>query len=200
GLLFAAVCLYTWDAYAASRRGKEITTIEVPHEEEIEKELAKGHNPGWWMKHAVLVLVGIVCLTGGAELLVRSTVSIAERLGVSEVVIGLTMVAFGTSLPELATAVRAAMKRHTDLLLGNVIGSNVFNTLCVLGVTSMVKPIPVLGETVRGDATVMMGIGLLAWAIVCLRKHIGRVEGLVLLAGYGGYVGWVVMRATGGGS
>ncbi len=193
-LLLAAVCLYTWDAYAASRQGKEIAKVKVPHEEEIKRELAMKHDSGWWVRHAVMVVAGIAGLTGGAELLVQSAVSIAERLGISEVVIGLTMVAFGTSLPELATAIRAAMKRHTDLLLGNVIGSNVFNTLCVLGVTAMVKPIPVSDSTVRGDAVVMMGIGILAWAMVCVRKHIGRVEGLMLLAGYAGYVGWVVMR------
>lgn len=194
GVLLAGVFVYTWATYAASRRGGGIA-IETPHEEEIEEELAKEHTPRWWVRHTLMVLIGIVGLTGGAELLVRSSVSIATALGVPEIVIGLTMVALGTSLPELATAVSAAKKKHTELLLGNVIGSNVFNTLCVLGATSLVAPITVPRGTLVVDAPVMLGVSALAWFMVLTRKHMGRMEGAVLLAAYAGYVAWVVLSA-----
>ena len=197
GLLFAAVFLYTWDAYAAARRGKVVAMVESSHEDELEQELAREHTPRWWVRHAGMVLIGIVGLTAGAEMLVRSSVEIAGRLGVPEMVIGLTMVALGTSLPELATAVSAARKKHTEILLGNVIGSNVFNTLCVLGATSLVRPIEVPRGTLMVDAPVMMGVAALAWVGVLTRKHLGRVEGVVLLAAYAGYVGWVVFSAKG---
>jgi cation:H+ antiporter len=110
-------------------------------------------------------------------------------------VIGLTMVAVGTSLPELATSISAARKKHTEILLGNVIGSNVFNTLCVLGASALIRPIVVGRGTLAVDAPVMMGVGVAAWLMALTRKHIGRVEGALLLAAYAGYVSWVVLNA-----
>ncbi len=197
-VLLAGVFLYSWNAYAVSRRGKKIAMVETLDEEKAEEELAKEHTPRWWVRHTLMVIVGIVGLTGGAELLVRSSVSIAKTLGVSEVVIGLTMVALGTSLPELATAISAARKKHTELLLGNVIGSNVFNTLCVLGATSLVMPITVPASTVRIDAAIMMAVSGLAWVMVLTRKRISRVEGAVLLIAYVGYVSYVVLSSRSG--
>ena len=199
-VLLAGVFLYTWDAYAASRRGKQVAIVEMLNEEaqeEFEEELAKAHTRRWWVRHALMVMIGIIGLTAGAELLVRGSVSIARALDVSEVVIGLTMVALGTSLPELATAISAARKKHTELLLGNVIGSNVFNTLCVVGATALIRPITVPGEMVRIDGPVMLSISLLAWAMVLTRKHLGRVEGAVLIAAYLAYVAYVVLTAKG---
>ncbi len=197
-VLLAGVFLYSWSAYAASRRGEQVVLVETLDEKGIKEELEKAHTPKWWVRHLLMVLIGIVGLTGGAELLVRSSVSIAKALGVSEVVIGLTMVALGTSLPELATAISAARKKHTELLLGNVIGSNVFNTLCVLGATSLVMPITVPASTVRIDAAIMMAVSGLAWVMVLTRKRVSRVEGAVLLAMYLGYVAYVVLSSRGG--
>lgn len=194
-VLVAGVVLYTWDAYAAARRGKQVAMVEPPHEQEIEQELARRHTGLWWVRHVLMVTIGIIGLTGGAELLVRSSVEIARSLGVSQMVIGLTMVAVGTSLPELATAIAAARKRHTEILLGNVIGSNVFNTLCVLGAAALVRPIAVERNSIRVDAPVMMAVGAIAWLMVLTRKHLGRLEGAVLLAIYAGYVAWVVVSA-----
>jgi cation:H+ antiporter len=195
GLLLAGVFLYTYDAYAAARRGKQVAMVEPHHEEQIERELSKQHTPRWWVRHAVMVVVGVIGLAGGAELLVRGSVEIAEVLGVPQMVIGLTMVAVGTSLPELATSISAARKKHTEILLGNVIGSNVFNTLCVLGASALIRPIVVGRGTLAVDAPVMMGVGVAAWLMALTRKHIGRVEGALLLAAYAGYVSWVVLNA-----
>jgi len=195
GVLLGCVVLYTWDAYAAGRRGKAIAMVEPPHGEEIEEELALEHTPRWWVRHVVMVALGIAGLTVGAECLVRGSVAIATALEVSQMVIGLTMVAVGTSLPELATTISAARQRRTEIMLGNVIGSNVFNTLCVLGVAALVRPIGVPRETLLVGAPVMMGVSALAWLMVVTRRHLGRVEGAVLLAAYGGYVAWVVVSA-----
>ncbi len=193
--LFACVLVYTWHTYAASKKEPRVFEHEIVDGEEIERELAARHDRRWWLKHSLLVLAGIGALTAGAELLVRGAVAMAQRFGVPEIVIGLTIVAVGTSLPELATSVRAAMKRRTDILLGNVIGSNVFNTFCVLGVTAMVRPVPVPRSTMWVDSPAMMGAGLMAWAAVATRKHIGKVEGAVMLAAYGAYVAYVVLAA-----
>ena len=194
-LLVAGVLLYTWHAYAAARRGRAIALVEPQQEEQLERELAKRHTPRWWVRHVAMVSLGIVGLAGGAELLVRGSVAIAEALHVPQMVIGLTMVAVGTSLPELATSVSAARRKHTEILLGNVIGSNVFNTLCVLGVTAVIRPVAVERGTLVIDAPVMMGMGALAWLMVVTRRHMGRVEGTLLLAAYAGYVAWLVVSA-----
>jgi cation:H+ antiporter len=196
-VLLACIVAYAWHTYAAAQKEPRAFEHEPPHEDEIRQELTRRHSAGWWAKHAGLVLAGIAGLTAGAELLVRSTIELAKQLGVPEIVIGLTVVAVGTSLPELATSIRAAMKRRTDILLGNVIGSNVFNTLCVLGATALIRPIPVPRSTLFVDAAAMMGFGVLAWIMIATRKHIGKVEGAVLLAAYAGYVLYVVMSAKG---
>lgn len=198
GVLLAGVFLYSWNAYAVARRGKRIAVADTLDKEHIEHELAREHTPRWWVRHALMVVLGIVGLTAGAELLVRSSVSIAAALGVPQVVIGLTMVALGTSLPELATAISAARKKHTELLLGNVIGSNVFNTLCVLGATSLVTPITVPASTVRVDAPAMMAISGMAWVMVLTRKRVSRIEGALLLTAYLAYVAYVVFASRTG--
>jgi len=194
-VLFAGVFVYTWHTYTASRREPHVFEHELEDGQVVELELAKCRGTGWWARHILMVGLGIAALTGGAELLVRGTVAIAERFGIPEIVIGLTMVAVGTSLPELATSIRAAMKRHTEIMLGNIIGSNVFNTLCVLGVTALVRPIPVPRGALVVDAPVMMATAFLTWGMVCTRKHIGRVEGGVLLGAYALYVIYVVVEA-----
>lgn len=197
-VLFTLVVMYTWHTYRASKREPAVYEHPVPDEEELEAELAAPRGRRWWIRHGLMVGVGIVGLTAGAEMLVRSTVELAERMGVSEVVIGLTMVALGTSLPELATAIRAAMKRHTEILLGNVIGSNVFNTLCVLGATAMVRPIPVPRSSIAIDAPVMMGVAVLAWIMASARRRLSWWEGAVLLTVYAVYVGYVLLTTQSG--
>lgn len=188
--LFGLVILYTLYAYKASKHEPEVFEHDVPTPEQEQKDaaLAQTMPAFWWAKHVFFLVIGAVCLTGGAELLVRSATDLAHRIGIPEIVIGLTMVAIGTSLPELATSIRAACKGHSELLLGNVIGSNVFNTLCVLGATAMTKPIKVTKAALTIDGPMMLVICLLIWILICLRKTIGRLEGSILLAIYLGYI------------
>jgi len=136
-----------------------------------------------------MAIGGLLAVLFGAHLLVGSAVDLAGRLGVSEAVIGLTLVAVGTSLPELATAVMASMKRQGALVFGNVIGSNIFNSLGILGTTAMVQPIDMPPGLALFDIWVMLGAtaALLLFAVTHWR--VSRREGAVLLMGYVAYLG-----------
>ncbi len=140
-----------------------------------------------WMVGLFLVL-GLVGLPLGANLLVESATEIARMFGVSETVIGLTLVAIGTSLPELATTVMAALRRQADVALGNVIGSNMFNLLAIIGVAALIKPMDVDPEFLRYDLWVMLGATLILIPFVFFRQNIGKVWGVILSALYVGYV------------
>jgi cation:H+ antiporter len=131
--------------------------------------------------------LGLVGLPLGADLLVDNAVVIAREFGISETVIGLTLVAIGTSLPELATTVMAALRRQADVALGNVIGSNIFNLLGIIGVASLVAPIPVAPEFLSYDLWVMLGASLLLVPFVFFGKDITWKWGLALTALYLGY-------------
>ena len=117
-----------------------------------------------------------------------SEMCIRDRAGISETVIGLTVVAVGTSLPELATSVVAALRRHGDVALGNVIGSNIFNILGILGVTALYRPFQVPDEIVRFDIWVMLLAAILVIVFSLTRAKVERWEGAVLLGGYGAYL------------
>ena len=145
----------------------------------------------WWRIGLFLVL-GLIGLPLGADLLVDSAVNIAEAIGVSETVIGLTLVALGTSLPELATTVMAAIRKHAEVALGNVIGSNMFNLLAIMGVASLFGEIPVDPEFLRFDLWVMAGASLLLVPFVFKLLDITRVWGVALTALYVVYV-WTIL-------
>ncbi|MCX8224891.1 MAG: calcium/sodium antiporter [Sulfitobacter sp.] len=134
------------------------------------------------------IMAGLIALIFGARFLVDGSVSIARDVGLSEAFIGLTIVAVGTSLPELATSVVAAFRRQSEIAIGNVIGSNIFNVLGILGITAIIKPIPVADRFITFDLPVMIAASLVLTALLLKRAVIGRGIGLVLLAGYAGYV------------
>ncbi|WP_296762285.1 calcium/sodium antiporter [Sediminimonas sp.] len=146
----------------------------------------------WWRIIMFLVL-GLIGLPLGADILVDSAVVIARDFGLSESVIGLTLVALGTSLPELATTVMAALRREADVALGNVIGSNMFNLLAIIGVAALVSPIPVDPAFLRFDLWVMLGASLLLAPFVFLRWNMTWPLGVLLTALYLGYV-WIVLH------
>ncbi|MCR9109977.1 calcium/sodium antiporter [Marivita sp. XM-24bin2] len=172
------------EALAHRRAGQEV-------EDEEEPEGADPNMP-WW-KILLYLALGLVGLPIGADLLVDSSVEIATLFGVSDTVIGLTLVALGTSLPELATTVMAALRRQADVALGNVIGSNMFNLLAIIGVASLIAPIPVDPEFLRFDLWVMLGASLLIFPLVFLAKDLTRIWGVVLSALYLGYIALVIM-------
>ena len=150
---------------------------------EVLAELAdpEGADPNMpWKKIAFFLVVGLVGLPVGANFLVTGATSIARHYGVDEAIIGLTLVAIGTSLPELATTVMASLRRQADVALGNVIGSNMFNLLGIIGVAALVGPIPVDAQFLRFDLWVMLASSLILIPFVFMKKDIGRRWGVAL--------------------
>lgn len=137
--------------------------------------------------------VGIALLVFGADLMVTNAEKLARQVGISERVIGLTLVAFGTSVPELASGMVAAFRKQADLLLGNIVGSNIFNTLLILPSALLVRPFPVEFATFGLDALVALAFGLALWVFFLLSRgrRIHRTQGIVLLVGYIGYIGYL---------
>ena len=146
-------------------------------------------------RSTIYVIVGLVALVIGSNVFVDGAADVARRLGVSEAIVGLTVVAAGTGFPELATSIVAARKGHSGLALGNVIGSNVFNSLMVIGLTGLVVPLQAAGIT-RVDFTVLVGSTLLLWAMSFTKYKIERWEGCVLMGIYAAYLGWLVCQTV----
>jgi cation:H+ antiporter len=141
----------------------------------------------WW-KVITFLIVGLIGLPIGAQLLVDASTNIARAYGVSETVIGLTLVALGTSLPELATTVMAALRKQADVAFGNVIGSNMFNLLGIIGISSLIGKIPVDVEIMKFDIWVMLSVSVLLGIFVLRRINITRLWGIVLSALYVLYI------------
>ena len=158
-------------------------------EVEVEPDDLEGADPDmpWW-RIGLFLGLGLVGLPLGADLLVDSAVVIARTFGVSETVIGLTLVALGTSLPELATTTMAALRRQADVALGNVIGSNMFNLLAIIGIATLFGPIPVDRGFLYFDLWVMLAASALLMPFVFLKQDIGRVWGAALTVLYLLYV------------
>ncbi|MBQ4827018.1 MULTISPECIES: calcium/sodium antiporter [unclassified Leisingera] len=152
--------------------------------EEIEE--ADPDMPYW--RVCIYLLLGLIGLPLGADLLVDNATIIARTYGISETVIGLSLVAVGTSLPELATTVMAAMRRQADVALGNVIGSNMFNLLAIIGIATFIGPISVDPEFLRFDLWVMLAASLLLIPFVFLKQDITRIWGVILTALYLAYM------------
>jgi cation:H+ antiporter len=136
----------------------------------------------------VVAALGLGGVVFGADLLVGAAVVLARDVGLSESVIGLTLVAVGTSLPELVTSVMAAVRRHPDVAFGNVVGSNIFNVLGIAGITAVVSPIPVPPEIARFDVWVMLAATVLLVLLATTGWRLSRREGMLLLASYGLYL------------
>lgn len=143
-----------------------------------------------------LVAVGLAALVGGAHLLVEGAVAIGDALGISKAVIGLTVVAIGTSLPELATSVVAAIRHQDDIAIGNVVGSNIFNILCIMGIAPLIRPVQASGITWI-DWSLMLFYTILLYPMVRSGSRINRWEGGGLLAVFVGYMAWLVINAAG---
>jgi cation:H+ antiporter len=190
--LFAGILLYTYFNY----------TLAVKESKEgkagVEGELEEIGFVQSRSKQILFIIAGIIGVVGGAELVVDSAVVIMKALGVSEKFIGLTIVAFGTSLPELATSVVAAIRKELDISIGNLVGSNVFNILSVLGAASLIRPIPIPGGFIESgmliDYIVMMFTSFLPWIMLKSAGKISRREGVILLSCYVGYLGYLIAK------
>lgn len=180
GGLLLLLGIYLWMLISRARktRGKKTEVLE-----EVNESLAMVSN----FKIAIWLLIGGVSLWGGSELLVKGAVDLATAMGVSERVIAVTMIAVGTSVPELAASVIAALKKEKAISLGNLIGSNIFNIACVLGITSLIQPITVKSpEVLTNDIFWMLGFAAVLITFVFLPKRfeIGRLKGFVLVVAY----------------
>ena len=187
-ILFGGVIAYTWFNYAVALR---VNRTRPKAGDDGQLPPASGLMEKRWIQ-GVMVIGGISAVVVGAELLVDAAVSIMSALGVSEKVVGLTVVAFGTSVPELATSIVAALKKEMDISLGNLVGSNVFNLLSVVGATAVVRPITIAGGFFHSglavDYLVMMVVSAMPLLLMRQDLTITRRKGLILVACYVGYV------------
>ncbi|MBW8051323.1 MAG: calcium/sodium antiporter [Cytophagales bacterium] len=186
GIAFLLIIIgYT--SFLIIRSRKKIKEKERPDPmSEIEGQKL-GFEEKWWVD-IVFIVMGCFALFYGAEWLVEGAKHVAADFGISERVIGITIVAFGTSLPEVVTSAIAAFRKNTDMAMGNVIGSNIFNILSVLGITSIIKDIRVHEFILNEDMWVMLGITVLVLPMMATRKRISRFEGAFLLLIYFSYI------------
>ena len=161
--------------------------------------LAEVSGSGCKHTYMLLIIAGIILLYIGAEGLVRGSASLATRVGVSPLIAGLTVVAFGTSAPELSVSVSAALEGRSDIALGNVVGSNIFNIAVILGIAALIQPLQIHLAVIRRDIPVMIGASALAFGLV-LYGGVPRSAGLVLLLGLGLYLFFTIRSAKGAGA
>ncbi len=161
-------------------------------------DVAAEAAPIGWFKNIAFVLVGLAALVLGSRWLVDSAVSIAEYLHVSELVIALTIIAAGTSMPELVTSIVASLRGERDIAVGNVVGSNLFNLMAVLGISSIIAPagIDVSPAVIRFDLPVMIAVAFACLPIFFTGGNISRIEGGVLFVYYIGYTLYVILAAS----
>ena len=191
---FAVFMAYT---LSQAKKGQAEGQTEEDHGDGSDDPISEGngitqnrpHDPVW--KNVLFLLGGLLLLVGGSNLFVDSASSVAASLGVSEGVVGLTVVAGGTSLPELATSVVAARKGQSAIAIGNVIGSNVFNILLILGLTATISPLAIVGITTIDMAVMLLSVALV-WLFSFTRFTVERWEGALLVGGYLVYLGWLI--------
>ncbi|CAG1008298.1 Inner membrane protein YrbG [Anaerolineales bacterium] len=193
-LLLLGMIIYTVFALRQSRA--ESREVQKEYEQEFAKK--EPRTAKQTILNIGFILVGLGLLVLGSNWLVDSATQIAKSLGVSELVIGLTIVAVGTSLPEVATSVVAALKKESDIAVGNAVGSNIFNLLGVLGVGALVAPggISVASRVLQFDLPVMVFVALVTLPIFYIDNRVSRVEGGLLLVYYVAYVTYVILRAA----
>lgn len=181
-LLVVWLAYLTWSYYAERNLANQGGAVHVMGAEEV-----TGVPPQLWVA-GLMVSGGLVGLVVGAELLVRGGIQIARLAGVSEAAIGLTLIAVGTSLPELATVAVASWRAHGDVVIGNILGSNIFNLLAVAGGVASITPLPVPKQILFFDVWAMLAVTALMLPIMITGHRVSRPEGGGLLVLYGGYV------------
>lgn len=192
-LLGAAVGYTAW--MVRSARGGSPGELDVVADAAEDAGLVAA--PTGRLRQVGLALLGLALLIAGGHLLVEGAVGLARRFGMSERLIGLTIVAIGTSLPELATSLIAAVRGHSDIAVGNVVGSNIFNVLLILGASSLAGPIEATPSQIALDLGVLAAMTLLAALVIRTRAQVSRLEATILLLGYVGFL--AALALTGGG-
>ena len=185
GLILLALFVCFLYLTAMSTRSEKKRTL-LPGQIEDVEDLVGDYSMGFCL---LIIVASLGALVGGAELTVSAAIALARQIGISEAAIGLTVVAFGTSLPELAVGMIATRKGQADLAIGNVVGSNIFNLLLIMGVTSTISdvPLPVGGQE---DLVVAGWLVVLLYLTALTQKRVARTEGWVLVVIYLGYTGW----------
>ncbi len=195
-ILFLGGIVYTLFLIYQSRQEQD----QAVQEEYAKYEATNGNEPLWrkWVVNLAFILVGLVLLVQGSQWLVESSIAIARSIGVSELVIGLTIVSAGTSLPELATSFIASLKGERDIAVGNVVGSNIFNVLAVLGLSAAVAPngIAVSSAALGFDIPVMIVVAIACLPIFFSGNLITRWEGLLFTMYYVAYVAYLIVATT----
>ncbi len=191
-IMVALLLAFLFWSYLSTRSSNDHTAEDLV--DEIEGIAARPHDT--WLS-LVFIGGGHVGLLGGSHLLVEGALEVAIAAGISEAVIGLTLLAIGTSLPELATSLVATIRRHGDVTIGNVVGSNLFNLLGIMGVTAIVRPVPVPPEFLRFDLWIMLAAALLLVGFVADGRRINRITGAFLAISYGAYIWFQFTGLTG---
>jgi len=182
-LLIGALVAFILHSYRSSaNKGADDAMDDLPPE-----ALTLQNNT---LRCAALIVAGLAGLIGGGMLFVNSAVEIAHLFEVDEAIIGLTIVAIGTSMPELATSVVAALRKESDIAIGNIVGSNVFNILAILGIASLITPLSSAGFS-HVDFAVMLVFAVILLPMAWSGRTLSRPEGFVLLLGYFGYMAWI---------
>lgn len=187
-LMLAALITFLIWSYFQDKKDRDVAELHEKETEEMQ------NVPDKWFIILTFLLLGLAGLVGGAHILVIGAVSIATDFGIPESVIGLTIVALGTSLPELAATAVAAMRRHTDVAIGNVIGSCLFNVLSIIGITAMITPLEIAEDIRQIDVWVMLASCLILGPMLFGDYKICRRDAALLLIGYGGYIGSLAFR------
>ncbi|MFK8039272.1 MAG: calcium/sodium antiporter [Crocinitomicaceae bacterium] len=187
-VLFGILVSFTTYLIVNSRKK---TKKELAEQEKDLEETAKSVHP---ILSIGYVLIGLVGLFFGAEWLLKSAIAIATDLGMSKSVIGVTIVAFATSVPELVTSAVAAFKKETDISIGNLIGSNLFNIMAVIGITAIIKPIPVEQSVLDSDFFWMLAIAAALLPLMLIGKKLNRFKGFLLLSSYVAYIAIVLIN------
>ena len=184
-ILFGVLAMYLVWAYMTERH--QTTPVAQMHEQEASEVSAVPSSIPMTIGY---VVVGLALLIIGSRILITGATGIALSLGVSEAVIGLTLVAVGTSLPELTVSIMAAIRRHADVAVGNILGSNIFNLLGILGVSAVLQPLPIHERILAFDQWVMLAAAVILTVFLWTGRKLQRWEGGVLLVGYVAYLGF----------
>ena len=182
-ILWMFFLVFLYYLYRLTKKGDDSAIDDVP---ELDQ------NDRLW-KLIIMIVLGIICVVVGSQVTVDAASSIAKEFGVSDRIIGLTIVSIGTSLPELVTSIVAARKNEVDMAVGNAIGSNIFNILMVLGIASASSPLQLIGENVI-DIIVLVVFSVVVWIFGATKKKISRTEGIAMICMYLCYSAYIIMR------